>query len=45
MSASIPGRRTGCDVSVVSREGFSDRTVDGNARDDRYVAAARYLSL
>ena len=41
----MPGRRTGCDVSVVMREGVGDRTVEGNAREEMYVAAVRYRSL
>ena len=45
LSASMPGRRTGCDVGVVMREGVGDRTVEGNAREEMYVAAVRYRSL
>ena len=41
LSASIPGRRTGYEVAVVTREGVSERTVEGKAREERYVAAER----
>ena len=30
---------------MVTREGVSERTVEGKAREDRYVAAERYRSL
>ena len=37
--------RTGYESGVTVRDGLLERTVDGNARDDRYVQPSLYKSL
>ena len=41
---STPGKSTGYDWGVETREGCSESSVEGNARELRYVAAAKYRS-
>lgn len=47
MRQSRIGSRTGYDdgSDTIVFEGLGERRLDGKARDDRYVAAARYRSL
>ena len=39
---STPGRRTGYELGVETSDGFSESSVDGKAREERYVDAVRY---
>jgi hypothetical protein len=45
LSASIPGISTGYESGCWTREGEDERRVEGNAREDKYVAAVRKRSL
>ena len=42
---STPGSKTGYESLEAAMDGFSDISADGNAREERYVAAVRYRSL
>jgi len=45
LSASTPGMSTGYESGCWTSDGEDERSVDGKAREDRYVAAARKRSL